>query len=152
MTHRITSWGKLVNWFSLLAGQLNKSLNICFFVSLFKNEILCFTSRFTYSVAQDTFFLHDTIYWKQRLMPPGFRFAQSLHLFRGCDTFTSRPYLWQFYRIIERLIGLRVNRFKCCTWISLFTVAILSLVVNSVDKPNIRFYSQPTQHRSFMRN
>ena len=26
------------------------------------------------------------------------------------------------------------------------------LVINSVDKSNIRFYSPPTQHRSFFRN
>ena len=33
-----------------------------------------------------------------------------------------------------------------------FTVANLPLVINSVDKPNIRFYSPPTQHRSLFRN
>ena len=35
---------------------------------------------------------------------------------------------------------------------NLFTVANLPLVINSVYKPNIRFYSPPTQHHSFFRN
>ena len=35
---------------------------------------------------------------------------------------------------------------------NLFTVANLPLVINPVDKPNIRFFSPPTQHHSFFRN
>ena len=35
---------------------------------------------------------------------------------------------------------------------NLFTVVNLPLIINSVDKPNIRLYSPPTQHHSFFRN
>ena len=36
--------------------------------------------------------------------------------------------------------------------IIIITVANLPLVINSVDQPNIRFYSPPTQHHSIFRN
>ena len=48
-----------------------------------------------------------------------------------------------FDRVIIRINALLSN---------LFTVANLPLVINSVVKLNIRFFSPPTQHHSFFRN
>ena len=47
------------------------------------------------------------------------------------------------HRVITRVNALLSN---------LFTVANLPLVINSVVKPNIRFFSPPTQHHSLFRN
>ena len=46
-------------------------------------------------------------------------------------------------RVITRVKALLSNH---------FTVANLPLVINSVDKPNIHFFSLPTQHHSFFTN